>query len=227
MNKHLAELESKNKDNQIWGNYDHLYDWTWTDRPVLIPILSDNTKQKKRDLPISLDVTAGVMVRDWVVAKKLKDLGIKSVLDVGSDTGHFMAVLAYYGIEAVGIDTSKKACDLIKSKGHNICYNIGIQSLITKPLTDFDCITCMNITNAKWQDEELKTNFIRWIEINFKYAVLSDVTHQDRKWFGLQCVHDFNFLPIYCSPIVTKITRYCRIEKIINYTCIQKLYAKK
>lgn len=213
MNIILEKLQNGANDTVIWGNYDQHYDWTWTDRPLLIPA--------------TLNVTAGVMLRDWALARKLKELGIKRVLDVGSDTGHFLAVLKYHGIDAVGIDANKKACELINSKGQNTCYNLGIQTLITSNLNDYDCLTCMNITQAKWENEELKKQFLKWTKNHFQYAVLSDSTHQDKKWVHFELIHDFNFLPIYCSNLVIRVASYLNIEKIISYSCIQKLYKIK
>lgn len=213
MNKVLSELQAKANDDIDWGNYDQHYDWVWTDRPLLIPK--------------TLEFTAGVMLRDWTIAKQLKDIGVKKVLDVGSDTGHFLAVLKYHGIDADGIDANKKACALVNSKGQNICYNLGIQTLITSDIDGYDCITCMNITQAKWKNEALKNQFIEWTSKHFSYAVLSDCTHQDKKWGHLEIIRDFNFLPIYCSPFIIKIANFLKIEKVVSYLCIQKLYKLK
>ncbi len=207
----LKKAEEKHLDQVTWGSYDNHYDWQWTDRPLLIP------KTPK--------VTAAVMLRDWTIAKKLKELGIKKVLDVGSDTGHFMAVLKYNGIDAVGIDANKTCCDFITSKGQNSCYNIGIDTLCTlTTLEGYDCITCMNITQAKWEDEELKQKFIKWLSQHYTYALLSDMTHQDRSWDKLKLVYDFNFLPLYCSKFVVRCMTFFKIDTIVAYSCIQKLY---
>jgi len=210
MDKMLEELQTKTSDTMMWDSYDQHYDWTWTDRPLLVPL--------------TLNFTAGVMLRDWTIAKKLKELGIKKVLDVGSDTGHFLAVLKYHGIDAVGIDANKKACEFINSKGQNKCYNVGIQTLVNSNIEDYDCLTCMNITQAKWENEDLKNQFIVWANKHFDYAVLSDCTHQDKKWKNFEVIYDFNFLPVYCSPFIIKIAGFFKIEKIISYSCIQKLY---
>lgn len=210
MDRMLEKLQTEATDTVMWDRYDQHYDWTWTDRPLLVPM--------------TLNLTAGVMLRDWTIARKLKDLGIKKVLDIGSDTGHFLAVLKYHGIDAVGIDANKQACDFINLKGQNTCYNIGLQSLITSNINGYDCITCMNITQAQWKDENIKKDFISWISKHFSYALLSDFTHQDRKWKNLEKIFDFNFLPFYYSPVVERIFMFLKIEKIVSYQCIQKLY---
>lgn len=207
-----AELESKDTVN--WGNYDQLYDWTWENgRPSLIP---------KNPM-----TAAGILLRDWTIAETLKKKGVKKVLDIGSDTGHFIAVLKHHGIDAVGIDANKKMCDFIQSKGQNTCYNLGIETLITLDLEGYDCITCMNITQAKWEDESLKDDLISWITKRASYAILSDFTHQDKKWHGLTKIHDFNLLPFYCSPLVVRVAKRLGIEHLVSYTSIQKLYKTK
>lgn len=207
----LQKVSAKITDTIIWGNYTQHYDWEWVNgKPLLIPT--------------SPTITAGVMIRDWAIAKKLKELGVKKVLDVGSDTGHFMAVLKSLGIDSVGIDPNKEICASINSKGINKCYPIGIESLLTTDIHDYDCITCMNITHATWKDESVKTKFITWIANHSTYAILSDFTHQDRSWKELTFLHDFNLLPFYCSPLVVKIAQKLNIEKVISYPGIQKLY---
>lgn len=212
--KVLQQAEECNQDKITWGSYDHHYDWQWTDRPLIVPT--------------TLTISAAVLMRDWTIAKKLHDLGIKRVLDIGSDTGHFMAVLKYYGIEAVGIDASKECSDFINKKGQNVCYNIGIETLIKlSKLPGYDCISCMNITQAKWEDEKLKQDLITWIGNNSTHALLSDITHQDTSWKRLKIIHDFNFLPIYCSKFIVRCMTYLKIDSIVAYTCIQKLYKVK
>lgn len=207
----LQDAEKKSKDIATWGNYDQLYDWIWAENtPALIP------KSQK--------ATAGIFLRDWTIAKTLKEKGIKRVLDIGSDTGHFMAVLKYYGIEAVGIDANKKMCEFIANKGQNKCYNIGIETLVNLDIKEYDCITCMNITHAKWEDESSKINFVNWLSKNTNYIVLSDFTSQDRNWKNLKMVHTFNFLPFNYSPFFERVFRYFKLEKIVTYSCIQKLY---
>lgn len=211
----LAAASMKSKDTVLWGKYDNHYDWEWSyGRPYLTPY--------------TLNIGHQVLLRDWTVAKKLHDLGVKSVLDIGSDTGHFLAVLKHFGIEAVGIDASKEACDFVESKRQNMCYNIGIQSLITLDIDTYDCITCMNITHAHWKDsdfnEELKKKLIAWIRDHSKYTVLSDFTHQDRSWEGLTKVHDFNILPFYFSKTVYKVAKLLHIDTLINYVSLQKCY---
>ena len=196
-----------------WGNYASEYNWSWTpDGPLITPLNN-------------IRMAGGVLIRDHTVARKLKELGIKKVLDIGSDTGHFMAVLSYYGIEAVGIDTEKMCCDYIKQKGVNTCYNIGIEDLIKlSSLQGYDCISCMNITHAKWKNESLKKEFINWVSNNTSYAILSDFTNQDKEWKGLVMLHDFNFLPFRYSPLLERIFRKLSLEKIVSYSCLQKIY---
>ena len=207
----LSTIHKEKSDDVIWGKYDNHYDWTWyKDRPYLSPH--------------TLSIGSQVLLRDWTVAKKLHELGIKKVLDIGSDTGHFMAVLHHFGIEAVGVDASKEATLFINKKEVNICYAIGIQTLVTLDLKGYDCITCMNITHASWENEQLKKDLISWITQHATYTVLSDFTHQDRSWKGLTKIHDFNILPIYFSKIVYKIASFFHIESMLNYLCIQKIY---
>ncbi len=210
----LQQAEASSTDEATWGNYDQLYDWSWADgRPSILP-----------KNPVT---SAGILLRDWTIAKKLKDIGVKRVLDIGSDTGHFIAVLKYHGIEAVGIDANKRMCDFIHTKGQNTCYNVGIETLISIDLKDYDCITCMNITQAAWPDESLKDNLIQWIAGRTRYTVLSDFTHQDKRWAPLTKIHDFNLLPFYCSPIIVRLAKQLGIEHLISYTSIQKLYKTK
>ncbi len=214
----LQKAELQANDTVVWGKYDNHYDWVWVNnRPYLSPLTQNTAHQ--------------VLLRDWAVARKLHELGIKKVLDIGSDTGHFLAVLKHFNIEAVGIDASKEACEFIKKKEQNICYNLGIQTLITLDIREYDCITCMNITHAKWKDEtlneELKHKLIQWIADHSKYAVLSDFTHQDRSWDGLAMIHDFNPLPFYFSKKVHRVASLLHIDTFINYLSLQKIYKVK
>lgn len=210
----LQQAQENTNDSVEWGKYNNHYDWTWCgDKPLLVP----NT----------LPVTAGVMMRDWTIARSLQKLGVKRVLDIGSDTGHFIAVLKYHGIDAVGIDASKEACDLVNSKGQNTCYHLSVKTLIKLNLNEYDCLTCMNITQAVWKDEALKKDFVEWIGGHFTYTVLSDFTHQDRTWYSFKKIEDFNFLPFYYTPLIERIFRLMKLEKIISYPCIQKLYIIK
>ncbi len=209
----IGKLENTG-DDVMWGNYDHTYDWTWADnRPCIIPIHTQNAAQ--------------VLVRDWDVARKLKELGVKKVLDIGSDTGHFIAVLTHLGIEAVGIDANKKSCDMINGKGVNHCYHVGLQTLIKQDIDGYDCIVCMNFTHAPWKDEQLKTDLVNWMARNSTYAVLSDYTHQDKKWSSLEKIHDFNFLKLYCSKFFIRVASFLGFGSLVSYPCIQKLYKSK
>lgn len=206
----LENAASNSHDKTLWGKYEQHYDWEWHKVPVIIPK--------------EMNVSGGIFIRDWSIAKELKKLGVKKVLDVGSDTGHFMAVLKYHGIDAVGVDADKIACETVFLKGVNKSYPIGIQTLITLNLEGYDCISCMNITQAKWVNEDLKNDFIAWIQKNFTYAVLTDISHQDRKWLGLKKIYDFNMLPFYCSRAIIKVAQKLGIEKIISYPNTQKIY---
>ena len=207
----LARVERKEEDVVIWGKYDNHYDWEWSnDRPFLSPY--------------TLRIGHQVLLRDWTVAKKLHELGVKRVLDIGSDTGHFMAVLKHFGIEAVGVDASPEACAFIENKKQHKCYPVGIQTLVTLDLREYDCITCMNITQATWEDEALKKKLITWITERADYTVLSDFTHQDSSWKHLTKVHDFNVLPFYFSKFVHRVSGLFHIDSLLNYLCIQKCY---
>ncbi len=217
MNKIYDEVLSKlqnTEDEIVWGDYKHTYDWFWSDgRPNIIPTNTKNAAQ--------------VLIRDWDVARKLKELGVKKVMDIGSDTGHFIAVLAHLGIESVGVDADSQSCQMINKKGVNNCYCVGIQTIVKNDISGYDCIVCMNITHAKWKDEKLKYDLINWMARNAKYVVLSDYTHQDMSWSNLEKIHDFNFLRIYCSKFFIRIADFFGFGGILSYSCIQKLYKSK
>lgn len=209
---------SENSTEQvIWGRYDHAYDWEWNES-----LGAPSLTLRNRDL---LARVSSIPWRDFTIASALSGYGVKKVLDVGSDTGHFMAVLKVFGIEAVGIDPNPAACGMILSKGVNHCYAMGIQDLITIPELeqDFDCLTCMNITHARWQDESLKERFVAWTGERFRYAVLSDWSGRD-KWANMRLEHDFNPLPFRYTPFTQRFTQYLRIDENIHYMCIQKIF---
>lgn len=207
----LEQASENNKSTVLWGKYDKHYDWVWhNDRPYLAPNGGH--------------IATEVLLRDWTVAEKLMSLGVRRVLDIGSDTGHFIAVLKHFGIEAVGVDASSEACDFVNSRGQNKCYQVDLESLITLDLKGYDCITCMNITQAKWQDESLKSKLISWISERSTYTVLSDITHQDKHWNTLKLVHDFNPLPLYFSGMVYRVAKRMGFGDTLNYLAIQKCY---
>lgn len=206
-------------EKTIWGTYRNSYDWSWdkeTKRPNIYP---------SGNIPIA----GAVFMRDWAIAKKLSELGIKKILDIGSDTGHLMATLNVHGIEAVGIDPNIDACRYIDNKGINKCYNLSIQDLIQieKLGNEYDCLTCLNITQAKWKDEQLKKDFIDYISNNFKYCVISDMTHQDKKWKRLELLHDFKITRFPYNKLTQFIYRILGNDIPSHYSNMQKLYKIK
>lgn len=205
----------------IWGRYDHVYNWSWNkeiNKPTIYPLSFEYIK-----------LTSAVFMRDWLISKKLAELGIKKVLDIGSDTGHLMATLNANNIDAVGIDSNIDACKYINNKAVNRCYNLSIQDLvqIKKLGNDYDCLTCLNITQAKWKDEKLKSDFIEYISNNFKYCVLSDITHQDRKWKHLKPLYDFKITRFPYNKLTQFIYRLLGNDVSVHYPSIQKLYKVK
>jgi expansin (peptidoglycan-binding protein) len=85
----------------------------------------------------------------------------------------------------------------------------------------------MNFTHAPWKDEQLKTGLVNWMARNSTYAVLSDYTHQDKKWSSLEKIHDFNFLKLYCSKFFVRVASFLGFGSLVSYPCIQKLYKSK
>lgn len=220
MDETLEKIEEAAKSvRDTWSNYQHIYGWEWdekTYRPVIIE--ADHSMIKR---------TCSVMLRDWTIGYELKNRGIKKVLDIGSDTGHFMAVLKALGIEAVGIDSNRERCDYINQRGINKCYNVGIESLLNGPLSGFDCITCLNIIHVRWPDEEVKKKFVGWMLDNSQYYVLSDLDGWTKKNKRMRKIFDFNFLPFRFTWLVYKIFGYLKIADVVTYTCMHKLYQKK
>lgn len=217
----LEKFVAKEKKD-IWGRYSHVYGWFWNkdiNKPTIYPLSLEDSER-----------TGMVMIRDWMIAQKLSRLGIKKVLDIGSDTGHLMAVLKSCGIEAVGIDSNKSACDYINSRNVSKCYNLSIQDLIElENIADgYDCVICLNITQAKWKDELLKDSFISWISDRFEYCVLSNYTRQDRGWNKLNLIHCFNVGRFKYNKILQYLyNKILQIDTQIHYISIQKIYKSK
>ncbi len=209
---------SGNDAKHIWSNYQHIYDWHWDEeagKPAIFPRSIDG-----------VELTSSVLLRDWSIALKLKEVGVKKVLDIGSDTGHFMAVLRANGIDAVGIDIDTKLCDAVAQRRVNRCYNIGIQDLIKLENlgNDYDCVTCLNILHAKWEDEKMKRGLIEWIGKRFKFAVLSDMSNQSKGWRGLEVAYDFNRLPVKFGWGVYKVLKALKMSNLVTYRSMHKLY---
>jgi SAM-dependent methyltransferase len=216
----LASLEqSMPKTNVVWSNYAQTYDWTWipeSQQPAICP-----------KSPEHADRCSALLLRGSRIAQKLKEKGIKRVLDIGADTGYFLAQLTAIGIEAVGIDANKMCCEYIATKGINHCYCIDIEQIIKNSLSGFDCITCMNITHARWKDETLKMRLISWIAQNTDWCILSDMSHQYKKWANLKLEHDFSFLRYPYNKTTQRLTSAINVDSLIHYTCIQKLFSIK
>ncbi len=217
----LLTVSERSGAKSIWGRYNHVYDWSYD---------ALNNKVSTWSLaPTDWSRTAAIIMRDHLIASKLKEIGVKKVLDVGSDTGHFLAVLASYGIEAVGLDASSEACQFVDNKKVNKCYHLSIQDLINlKELgNSYDCLTCLNITQAKWENEALKKEFINWSAEHFQYQVLSDFTNQSRRWDQLELVHKFNIGRFSYNHLIQFLARVLGIDIVLHYVGIQKLFQTK
>lgn len=219
--KILSGYCDKVTPENIWGRYNHVYDWSYdaTNCKVSTFALSD----------IHWERTAAIILRDYSIAEKLRQIGVKKILDVGSDTGHLLAVLTSYGIQAVGVDSSRAACDFINQKNVNRCYNLSIKDLIKidKLNIGYDCLVCLNITHAKWADEQLKMDFINWGAKHFKYLLLSDFTNQEKRWSNLDLIHRFNLGRFKYNYYIQLICRILGIDVIPHYLGIQRLFKSK
>jgi SAM-dependent methyltransferase len=198
--KKFFTILQKKKKHSIFSGYTSQYSWEWLTaigKPAIFSLNDDFIKK-----------CAAIMIRDNTIAKQLHTLGVKSVLDIGADTGYFLAVLKTYSIEAVGIDSSANSCNLINKKKINKCYQIDLRDLlsINQPL-GFDCISVMNITHVNWNSnvkggEAFKEDFIKWLSTQAKYLVLSDTSNQSKKWekYGLKIIKDYQqTFPIYSA----------------------------
>ena len=237
--KNFFTALQKKKKYSFFSGYTSQYSWEWITALGKPAIFSLNDG--------FLNKCAAIMIRDNAIAKHLHTLGVKSVLDIGADTGYFLAVLKTYSIEAVGIDSSANSCNLINKKKINKCYQIDLKDLlsINQPL-GFDCISVMNITHVNWSSnvkdgEALKEDFIKWLSIQAKYLVLSDTTNQSKIWekYGLKIIKDYqqNF-PIFSavnyvgrlldrliSPInKTPMKRFVFVEKIFRARQIARAF---
>ncbi len=192
MIKALELAEKEYEAATIVGNYSTHYDWIFDpiNRSPSISVLNIDFIEK----------IGYILIRDHIIANALSDLGVKTLLDIGSDTGHFIAVCSQYNIHAVGIEPNKISCDKVNSKLINKCYNLDINKLISiKEKFNFDCITVLNITHVNWNSYaedggRNKNQLIDFICLNSKFAVLSDISGQSRafKLKGLNLIKSYN-----------------------------------
>jgi len=82
-------------------------------------------------------------LRDLLICE-IQKLSVKKILDAGCGTGNNMEFLNGYGFDTFGIDISKEALQICRSKG---LKNIKEANLLSIPFEDntFDLVTCMDI----------------------------------------------------------------------------------
>jgi len=90
--------------------------------------------------------------------KELKNLGVKTILDIGCGTGGFMLKAREAGFEVVGIDISEEMVNLSKDKGLEVYH---------KDLCEFSgkfdaCVAIFDVIN--YMDDEYLKNFFKCVK---------------------------------------------------------------
>ena len=212
--------------------YHHRYDWCFHEEENTVSILPKETSD--------ISWTAGVYIRDFTISKYLKDFGIKKILDVGADTGCFMAFCRMHWIESVGIDADRDAVEHINAKWVNKAYHYWFEDLVnlSKLGNEYDCLVCMNILHSPRFEEEIKWKFISYIENNYKYSILTLKSSDVNKLENLELVYGFSILKFsgyrFIKPFQIKYSatiqfflRIFWLNALTDYISIQALYKSK
>jgi hypothetical protein len=97
--------------------------------------------------------------RDYLIANALSQKKIKNVIDIGGDIGGLGVILKRYGIDAVIADPNSECKDQVEASGLEF-LNMGVEDFIDKNLlSQYEALCCLNFTQVRWVDEELKNKF--------------------------------------------------------------------
>ena len=188
------ENDYKQQEALQWGDYAAQMDWKIEAGCIHLFVRNDD--------PSVLNTNLGRVVRhdvrDAAIVDVLRKCNVQSVLDVGADTGAFLARCKCNGIDGIGIEPNQNAVDYFNKKNFIRLYCFDLETLMAqyKLNGSIDVCSMMNTYHGVWKDVQEKEAFTRYVAENFKYALLSDDYKNNKpdpiimKYFDL--VYDFN-----------------------------------
>ncbi len=195
VHKIFSEIEADFKQSELnWGDYSAQMDWEIKEGNLQLFVRDDDPMVLKNNLGrvVRHDI------RDSAVVDVLLKCNVTTILDVGADTGAFLAQCKSRGIDGIGIEPNKKAVEYFNKKYFIKLYCFDLETLMEKYKNDGSIEACamMNTFHGLWKDIKAKETFTRYVAENFKYALLSDDYKNNKpdpvlmKYFDL--VYDFN-----------------------------------
>lgn len=228
----ILENASKTTCHISFWRYNHRYDWNFHVEQNSVSIIPKSLSD--------ISWTAWVYIRDFTLSKYLTDLGVKKIIDVGADTGCFMAFCKMQWIDWVGIDADIEAVNYINAKWINKAYHFGFEDLMEfKELWNtYNCLVCMNILHSPKFKEDIKWRFLDYIAENYKFAVLTLKPSDIKKLRNLELVRDFSVLNFpwyrFLRPFQIRYYKFTQfflrilgINWLTDYVSIQGLYTLK
>lgn len=191
----FIKIEKEYKNNNLqWGNYLSQLDWDIIEGNLKVSVKNTDKKVIAGNLKRAISHE----LRDDAIISILKMINVKTVLDIGADTGLFLAKCKYNGIEGVGIEPNRTAVNYVNKKGFVELFCLDLQTLMKsfKNRDMFDLCSMLNFFHGAWKDIREKDSFARYLAQNFKYVILSDDYKNNKpdpiimEYFEL--VYDFN-----------------------------------
>lgn len=190
-------------------------------------------------------------LRDNAIVDVLKKINVRTILDIGADTGMFLAKCKYNGIDGIGIEPDRKIVEYVNRKNYVKLYCFGLEALMQKFENNnrFDACSMLNFFHGEWKDIKEKDSFAGYLAGNFNYLILSDVYKNNKpdpilaKRFDL--IYDFNMFGLAAlredyykisifpfkklNKFLNKLlkTQENQIYKKMHHLCSHKLYVPK
>jgi hypothetical protein len=176
------------RDNIIWSRYQHYRIKPGSNSPQ---IQIDSRGLSLIDRLSLINRAIAIQHRDMLIVETLAEFGVKQLIDIGCDFGSLLAQAREYGIEAVGLDPDPAACELAKAAGLKVQdgsvqkilkmqdnpFSIYLDNCMNAPIA----ITALNITHARWTDDESRFRFIGIMLENAQYVAVSLSSRDTRK----------------------------------------------
>ncbi len=246
----FEKIEREYKKDEIdteWNNYFSQIDWDIKENKIKTFVKST----QKDVIEGNLDRCMSHELRDNTIIEALTKINVKTILDIGADTGMFLAKCKYNGIDGIGIEPVKKTVDYVNKKNYVKLFCFDLQALMQKFENKgyFEACSMLNFFHGAWKDISQKGEFTKYLANEFKYAVLSDNYKNNKpdpiltKYFEL--VYDFNMfglvslrqdyykISIFPSTKLNKFlnkffrTQENQIYKKMHHLCVHKLYMSK
>lgn len=227
----FEKIEKGYNTNKLdWGNYASEIDWNIIGGKLETFVKNTSKPNIHAGLKENLARNMRHDLRDGAIVSVLKKINVKTVLDIGADTGMFLARCKCEGIEGVGIEPNKEVVDYVNKKNYVKLFCFDLDTLM-REFKNNNCIevcSMLNTFHGEWKDIQKKDNFTKYLARNFKYAVLSDDYKNNKpdsivtKYFDL--LYDFNMFGMASLREHKAITPpFRKIKKSLNkYFCRQE-----